>query len=336
MTAVKHISYVLPEQVVTNDDLAAANPTWDMSSVEARAGVRARHIALPDETAFDLSVRACDALLAESGLRAPAIDAIVYCTQSPDYVMPGNAHLLQAELALSDSVIAFDYNLACSGYVYGLAIADSFARSGLASEILLVTAETYSKHIHPRDRSARVLFGDGAAVTHVSAAGTGGPRVVASELCSRGADFAKFYVPAGGMRTPCGPGTRVEETDRSGNVRTAEQIRMDGMGVWAFVNSVVPEHVRRFVEGQSLTVDDVDTFVFHQASKMTLDSLTRSLELPPEKVYVNMANVGNLVSASIPVALRMALDEGVVGSGSLVLLCGFGVGLSYGSVLLEC
>jgi 3-oxoacyl-[acyl-carrier-protein] synthase-3 len=335
MTTIRHISYALPDRVVHNDELAAENPTWDMSSTGARAGVITRHIAEADETAYDVAVRACEALFAETGLRQETVDALVFCTQSPDYVMPGNAHLLHGYLGLGDSVLAFDYNLACSGYVYGLAFADAFIARGLASEILLVTADTYSKHIHPKDRSARVLFGDGAAVTHLSRGDGEGPTVVAAELGSHGADFAKFYVPAGGMRRPSSPPTQVEETDASGNVRTPEQIHMDGIGVWSFVNSAVPPHVRAFVENQSLTFDDIDLFVFHQASQMTLDSLAKVLELPAGKVYVNMASVGNLVSASIPVALRMALDDGAVRPGMRVLLCGFGVGLSYGSVLLE-
>lgn len=334
MTAIRHIAYALPEQIVANDDLARENPTWDMDGVGDRAGVFARHIAAPAETAFDLSKRAADKLVEESGLDLGAIDAIVYCTQSPDYLMPGNAHLLHAHLALSDDVLAFDYNLACSGYIYGLAFTDSFVASGLASEVLLVTADTYSRYIHPRDRSARVLFGDGAAVTHLSADGPGG-RIVASELRTHGRDFERFYIPAGGMRIPRTEETSREITDRHGNVRSAENIHMDGMGVWAFINSAVPAHVRGFLDKQRLTLDDIDCFVFHQASKLTLDSVAKALALPSEKVYVNMDNVGNLVSASIPVALRSALDEGRVGSGSRVLLSGFGVGFSYGSVLVE-
>jgi 3-oxoacyl-[acyl-carrier-protein] synthase-3 len=334
MATIRHISTAFPERTVPNEELARENPAWEMESVTERAGVVSRRVAGPGETAFDLSVRACEALVEESELALGEVDAIVYCTQTPDYPMPGNAHLLHRQLGLGDSVLAFDYNLACSGYVYGLAFADSFIAGGLAAEVLLVTADTYSRYINPGDRSARVLFGDGAAVTHVSASGDG-PRIAAAELCSHGRDLETFYIPAGGMRTPSTEETRAEATDRHGNVRSAEDIHMDGLGVWAFINSAVPDHVRGFLERRSLTVDDVDLFVFHQASQMTLDSLAKALELAPERMYVRMAEVGNLVSASIPVALRSALDEGRVGPGDRVLLCGFGVGLSYGSVLVE-
>jgi 3-oxoacyl-[acyl-carrier-protein] synthase-3 len=335
MTAsIRHISCALPDHAVPNEDLARENPAWEMESVAERAGVLSRRVSAPGETAFDLSVRACEVLLEESSLEPSDVDAIVYCTQTPDYVMPGNAHLLHRHLELPDSVLAFDYSLACSGYVYGLAFADSFIRAGLASEVLLVTADTYSKYINPGDRSARVLFGDGSAVTHVSAAG-GVARIVASKLCSHGADFEKFYIPAGGMRTPAAQETKHESTDRHGNVRSPEDIHMDGLGVWAFINSSVPDHVTSFLEQRSLTLDDIDLFVFHQASQMTLDSLAKALRLPAERMFVRMADVGNLVSASIPVALRAALDEDRIGPGDRALLCGFGVGLSYGSVLVE-
>jgi 3-oxoacyl-[acyl-carrier-protein] synthase-3 len=332
--AIRHISYALPERAVPNEELARENPGWDMSTVGDRAGVQSRRIAAPGETAFDLSKRACDLLVAETGLDLGEVDANVYCTQSPDYVMPGNAHLLHEHLGLGDRVLAFDYTLACSGYVYGVAFADAFVQSGLASHVLLVTADTYSKHIHPRDRSARVLFGDGAAVTLLTRS-DGAAGVVASELRTHGRDFEKFYVPAGGMRAPRSDETKTETTDRSGNVRSAENIHMDGIGVWAFINSAVPEHVTSFLARQSLTLADIDLFVFHQASKLTLDSVVKALDLPSERVYVNMTEVGNLVSASIPVALRMAQDEGRARSGQRVLLCGFGVGFSYGSVLVE-
>lgn len=334
MTSIRHIEYALPERVVSNEELARENPSWNMDSVLERAGVASRRVAAPDETAFDLSVRACESLAEEPGVDFGRVDAIVYCTQSPDYVMPGNAHLLHGRLGLGDHVLAFDYNLACSGYVYGLALADALARTGMASEILLITAETYSKHINARDRSARVLFGDGAAATLLTADGGGG-RIVASALGSHGVDFAKFYVPAGGFRKPRDDETQRETADVHGNVRCAEDIHMDGLGVWAWVNSTVPAHVRDFLEGRGLSVADVDLFVFHQASKMSIDSVAKALELPPEKTYVHLEHVGNLVSASIPVALRAALDEGRVRAGSRVVLCGFGVGFSYGSVLVE-
>ncbi len=333
-TVIDAIAYALPEQTLTNQQLHEQHPDWDMKSVEEKAGVLSRPVALSGETAFSLAVQACERLFGETSVPVDDVDAIIFCTQTPDYPMPGNAHLLHAQLGLSDRVLAFDYNLACSGFIYGLAIAHSLLQAKLASHLLLVNADTYSKLINPNDRSARVLFGDGAAATLLHT--VDGPGMLRDFLlCSHGKEFQKFYVPAGGCRRPRSAETCLEASDRNGNVRSAEQIHMDGFGVWSFINSVVPAHIRHVVERNGLTLDGIDHFVFHQASRMTLESLIRVLGIPPEKAYVGLAHTGNLVSASIPVALRDLFDKGRIRAGEKVLLCGFGVGLSYGSVLME-
>lgn len=335
MTSIRGIGCALPESALSNADLDRENPDWGMELVAELSGIDSRRVAAESETAFDLSLRACEELFERSGLEPDRVDAILYCTHDADYPMPGNSHLLHDRLGLDDRVLAFDYPLACSGFVYGLAFADAFARAGVASEILLVTAETQSRRIAPGDRSVRALLGDGAAVTHLSADDSSGGRVLASELRTHGAAFRHCYMPAGGTRTPSSERTRRQTTDRHGNVRTAEDIHMDGAQVWAFVSSTVPKHVRELLAEHSLTLDEIDLFVFHQASKMILDSLAKALEIPREKMFVQMRETGNLSSASIPFALRAALDQDVIGPGSLVLLCGFGAGMSYGSSLVR-
>lgn len=305
------IASALPEREVSNEDLRREHPDWDLERIVPRSGVLSRRVAAPQETALDLSVRACEALVEHAGLDLDSLEGIVYCTQSPTHSIPGDSHLLHRHLGLGERALAFDFNLACSGYVYGLAIADSLIRSGLASEILLVTAETYSKRTDPEDHATRVLFGDGAAATHVSG-GDGSGRIVAARLCTRSRELERFHVPAG-----------------------AEWIQMDGVGVWSVVNSVIPAHIQDFLAERSLSPEQIDLWVFHQASQMTLDSLGKALGLDRDRVYSNLERVGNLVSASIPVALRAALDEERIGPGDRVLLCGFGAGFSYGSVLLE-
>lgn len=335
MTVIRSIACALPETEVTNADLDDRHPAWAMDLVARRSGIESRHVAASDETSFDLSLQACDELFKRPGIDAREIDAILYCTQDPDYPMPGNAHLLHAHLGLGDNVLAFDYRLACSGFVYGLSLADALMRSGTATRVLLVTAETPSKRIHPKDRATRVLFGDGAAVTYLSAGGTAGARVLACQLGTHGAGFKHCYVPAGGARTPSSEETRRERTDPSGNVRTADDIHMNGPRVWAFVNSVVPGHISTLLEKSSFTSDEIDLYVFHQASKMILDSLAKALSIPSEKVFTCMSETGNLSSASIPFALNAALAEGVIGRGDRVLICGFGAGISYGSAIVE-
>lgn len=315
----------LPAAIVTNADLEAEFPQWDLAAVSARAGVLSRHIAGREETALDLAKAACDKLPRQ---KLAALNAIIFCTQSPDYIIPPNAHLLQAHLGLGDKIIAFDINLACSGYVYGLAIAHSLIAAGLANAVLLATADTYSKYIHPKDRSTRVLFGDGAAVSLIEASHESG--FSSFELASQGKEAMQFCIPAGGQRLPKSSETAREIADRGGNVCTLETIRMDGMAVWSFINSAVPRQITSYLDKNCLAIDDVDLFIFHQASRLTLDSLVKVLRIDDRKVHRILGAVGNTVSASIPMCLADALRHERLRPGDRVLLSGFGVGLSYG------
>ncbi len=331
---IRDIAFHLPQHVVSNDDLHDEHPDWEMSRVASRSGVLSRHVAEPNETALDLALQACAALFERNPGLVDAVDGIIFCTQTGDYVMPPNACVLHRALALRDGVFAVDTNLACSGYVYSLALAQGLIVAGTCTNVLVVTADTYSKLIHPGDRAARTLFGDGAAVSWVTASDDmTGVVDLLCETCGRG--FENFYVPAGGWRNPRTAETRRETTNASGNVLTDEHIQMNGMGVLAFANAKVPDQVQRLLARNHLTEADIDLFVFHQASKLALDSLTRALKLPPEVVFSNLAHVGNTVSASIPIALAEATASGRLSSGARVVLSGFGVGLSWASALLQ-
>ncbi len=321
----------LPTQIVSNADLEAENPGWKMDAIAARAGVNSRHIAAAGETAFDLTKAACEKLPREAIER---VDAIIYCTQSPDFIMPPNAHLLHAHLDLRDEVAAFDINLACSGFVYGLGIAHSMISAGTARNVLLATADTYSRYIHPKDRSARVLFGDGAAVSLIEAS-PDDHGFSSFALASHGKEYAKFHIQAGGLRRPKSEETARETTDRGGNVRSADFIEMDGLAVWSFINSAVPKQISTYLGQNGLGLSDIDCFIFHQASRLTLDSLVKVLGIDYSKVHLNLASVGNTVSASIPMCLADAVRQGRVQAGDRVLVSGFGVGLSYATTSFE-
>lgn len=301
------IAYALPSRVVTNDDLAAEHPDWDMSRVQTRTGVLRRHIA-DGETALDLAYRATDKLIAAHPAAKEA-DAILFCTQTPDHIMPPNSALLHEHLALPDGVFALDFTLACSGFVYGLAQAQGLVAAGIASSILLVTADTYSRIIDPDDRGPRVLFGDGAAVTWITSGDRG---LVDIAVATSGRDHRGFIVPKG-----------------------SNVLRMDGLQVLGFIQSHVPAQVSELLARNGLRVEDIDLFIFHQASRLALDALRRLLRIPEERMYSNLERVGNTVSASIPMALRDAIDEGRAGPGSRVLLCGFGVGMSWASAIVD-
>jgi 3-oxoacyl-[acyl-carrier-protein] synthase-3 len=305
-----------------------------MRRVESRVGVQSRHIAEPTETALDLALTACQELFERNAELKNLVDGIIFCTQSPDFIMPPNACLLHGELGLNEDVFAVDTNLACSGYVYSLALAQGLVVAGTCKNILLVTSDTYSKFIHPDDRSTRTLFGDAAAVSWVCAS-TDGTGVVDLLCQTSGRGYESFYIPAGGARHPKTVDTSFGKGDSSGNIRSDETIHMDGMGVLTFVASAVPTQVRRILLRNELDVGDLDLVIFHQASKMALDALTRALAIPPERVFRNLSAIGNTVSASIPISLAQVRTAGTVPPGGLALLSGFGVGLSWATALVR-
>jgi len=331
---IAQIEYHLPAKIVTTDELAAENPAWELGSVLHRTGVLARHVAAENETALDLAVEACRKLLASRGDdAAKQIDAIIFCTQSQDYIMPANSSLLHARLELPANVFAIDINSACAGFVHGLAIANGLILGGQVSNVLLVNADTYSKFIHPKDRSTRVLFGDGAAATWLTRDETRGIRDIVAATWGKLSD--KFIIPAGGCRLPRSEATAKPIERDKGAVTTQDHINMDGMGILQFVSGRVPQQVRDILERNKLKADDIDLFVFHQASRVALDTLTKQLRLDPKKVFSNLERTGNVVSASIPVAMKDAMGQGLIKPGSKVLACGFGVGLTWASAIID-
>lgn len=327
------IEYHLPEKLVTNSEMQLLHPNWDVEKVGAKSGVFNRHIASKSETAFDLASEAIEKLLHHNHIDKKDIDGIIFCTQSPDYIMPSNAFLVHKHFKFNSRVWAFDYNLACSGYVYGISIARGMIMSGMGKKILLVNADTYSKYIHPEDRSTSVLFGDGAAASIISERESDG--IMDILLASSGEEFDSFYIPAGGCRIPLSEITKELVFDHSGNPRTLENIHMNGFAVWKFISRTVPEQIVNILDKNNLALEDIKLFVFHQASKLTLDSLIKSLNIDSNKVYLNLDKVGNTVSASIPIALKFAEIEGKLKKGDLVLISGFGVGLSWGSIIIN-
>ena len=329
---IKSIEYYLPEKIVTNEDLQKENPKWNLEKVAEKSGVYQRHIAGDKETAYDLSIKACEKLFRSYDKHN--IDGIIYCTQSPDYIMPSNSFLIHNYFDLKENVFAYDFNHACTGYIYGLAMANAFIKAGMAKEILLVNADTYSKYINLKDRSTRVLFGDGAAVTIVKAVNEQ-KGIIDIKLESYGAGYNKFWIPAGGLRSPKSDETSIEVENDRGNIRSQNDIEMDGFNVWSFINSVVPKQVNGVLKKNNLEKSNIDQYIFHQASKMTIESIMRLMKLNENKVHINIRDKGNTVSASIPIALKDAIDCGKVCRGSTLVLSGFGVGLSYGTILME-
>ncbi len=314
------LAYHLPEMVEGDSTLLRDNPDWDLPKIVEKTGIRQRHIAAPGETAVDLAFKAGQKLLA-GGLRAADIDLLILVTQSPDYVLPTSACILQHRLELPKTCMAFDVNLGCSGFVYALSIAGGLIESGVVRNGIILCADTYSKYIEKNDRTCRPLFSDGASATLVekSEKDNLGP----FEFGTDGAGYDRLIVKRGGARDPV-------KTDSGPGV-----IEMHGSDVFMFTMRVVPSCVNTLLARAGLQPNDIDLFVFHQASQIVMENLIRTLSLDKDKVFTNFENVGNTVSASIPIALQDAVTQGRLKNGDRAMLIGFGVGLSWGAKLVR-
>ena len=331
---IKDISYFLPQKTVSIIDLKEENPEWDIKRLASKTGVNKIHVAEEDETALDLAEKAVLDLCKNNPNCLDLIDGIIFCTQSADYIMPPNSCVLHGRLEMKENIFAMDINHACSGYVYGLALAKGMISSKALKNILLITADTYSKYINPRDRSAKVLFGDGAAVSWITE--SSGTKGIVDIMCSTyGRGFNKFIIPAGGTKIPKNENTSVPEKDKEGNVRSLENLHMEGRAILGFVNSRVPRQIKQILKENSLSVDDIDLFIFHQASKMAIQSLGRILKIDPEKNFEDISLIGNTVSSTIPIALKTALSQKKIKKNDKVLISGFGVGLSWATSILQ-
>jgi 3-oxoacyl-[acyl-carrier-protein] synthase-3 len=329
---IAQIAYHLPEKTLTNDELSSLYPEWSAERIFEKTGIRERRVSAAGETALDLAEQACAKLLREGGVDKGTIDFLLLCTQSPDYYLPTSACLLQARLGLARSCGALDFNLGCSGFVYGLSLAKGLIAGGVAKRVLLATAETYSKLIHPMDKSVRTIFGDAAAATLVDGGGALGIGEFA--LGTDGAEPAHVIVPAGAMRRPRSGETGLAREDESGNVRSDDNIFMNGPEIFNFTLDVVPETLERTLALNGLAKQDVDLFVFHQANVFMLTALRRAIKIPEDKFFVDIADIGNTVSSSIPIALARAEAKGRLKAGMKVMVVGFGVGLSWGATVL--
>ncbi len=331
-SSIRHISYSLPDKILTNADLASLYPGWTEAKILEKTGISQRHVVTDTETAGDLAERAAIKLFDEHQIDPQTIDFILLATQSPDYFLPTTACMLQHRLGIATTAGALDFNLGCSAYVYGLSLAKGLIAGGIAANVLLLTAETYTKHIHPMDKSARTIFGDAASATLISVAET--ERIWQFQLGTDGSGFDKLIVPAGGMRLERSSKTALEITDDSGNTRSQDHLFMDGTEIFSFTITTVPRTVKETLEKNGLKMENIDLFVFHQANKYMLDFLCKKCKIAPEKFYMNFADCGNTVSSSIPIALARAAKDGTLKPGMKVMLVGFGVGLSWGATII--
>jgi 3-oxoacyl-[acyl-carrier-protein] synthase-3 len=327
---IRAIEYYLPENIVSNEQLVKEFPEWNLEKISEKIGINQRHVVANNETALDLALFASEKVLKSFG--KDLIDFILLCTQSPDYYLPTSACILQNRLNLKTSIGALDFNLGCSGFVYGLALAKGLIQTRIATNVLLVTAETYSKHIHRKDKANRSIFGDGAAATIISE--TGVNKIFEFELGTDGSGMNNLIVRNGALRNQFNPFEK-ETIDESGNLSNNNFLYMNGPEIFNFTIENVPTLVNKVLTKNSLSLESIDYFIFHQANKYMLDYLRKKTKIPIEKFYQNMENTGNTVSSTIPIALKDCFERNLVKKGDKVLLAGFGVGYSWGATIIQ-
>jgi len=324
------IEYYLPEVIYSNSDLEREFPDWTADKIEAKIGIRERHIVKSSETALDLAFEASKLVLED--FDQEKIDFVLLCTQSPDYFLPTSACILQDRLGLRKNIGALDFNLGCSGFIYGLALAKSLINTGIATNVLLVTSETYSKHMHPKDRANRSIFGDGAAAAIIEQSDLA--KIHEFVLGTDGSGRNNLIVACGGMRQSCQEST-LDQTDENGNFYSPNHLYMNGPEIFNFTIENIPPLVEAVIRKNNLTFEQIDYFIYHQANKYMLDYLRKKSKIPVEKYYNNMLSTGNTVSATIPIALKECITQGTIHPGNKIMLVGFGVGYSMGAVIIE-
>ena len=331
---IKKISIALPEQRLTNDEIANRFEKWTSEKIFQKTGIKERRIAKETETASDLAVKAAQKIFCSGIVNPSDIDILVMCTQSPDYILPSTSCLVQSRLGLPTTTLTFDITLGCSGYVYGLSIIKSLLENGNGSRALFLTGDTYTKYFHSMDESVVPLFGDGATATYIemdSSKNTDflGPFVYGTD----GKGGYNLMVEAGACRVS---GYLANSANRSDPTKVAslEYLHMNGPEIFTFTLQTVPVTLNRLFEKSGHTMDTVDMFIFHQANEYMLEVLRKKLKIPKEKFLVEMADVGNTVSSTIPIAMERAITKNTICEEMRIAIVGFGVGYSWAAGLL--
>jgi len=324
-TAIDRIEYALPTHTVSNEELSRNFPAWSIPRIAAKTGIESRCVALPEECASDLAVEAAQKIFSSGIVSTSEIDFVLFCTQSPDYLIPTTACLIHRRLGISPSSGALDVNLGCSGFVYALGLCDGLIQSRQAKTILLLTGDTYSKYMELGDKNSALIFGDGAAATLVRARDVAEPLIGPYVYGTDGNGANYLMLPGSGTRGRC-----ITEKDNA-----CSKLCIDGSKMFQFAVETVPVCVGALLQKASLKIDDIDLFFFHQANDYILEEISRRLGVSRSRVPFEASQSANTVSSTIPIAMRNALNRGAIGHGAVMMLIGFGVGLSWAGTIVR-
>jgi 3-oxoacyl-[acyl-carrier-protein] synthase-3 len=315
------VGHYVPERVMTNADFAKTLDTSD-EWIVSRTGMRERRYADPSMASSDLATSAAKHALERANLRPDDIDCYIVATVTPDFQFPATACIVAANLGLTGKA-AFDIEIACSGFIYALPIAASFVRSGVFKRVMIIGVETLSRIMDPGDRSTVILFGDGAGAAVVERVPAADDCFLACALGADGKTPEMLYIPGGGSREPMSP---------DGLTRKRDKVHMVGREVFKYAVTKMVETSRTVLNDAHLTTSEVDWMIPHQANLRIIEAAAKRLEVPREKIVINIEKYGNTSSASIPIALSETIEAKRLSPGDIILFTGFGGGLSWGSI----
>jgi 3-oxoacyl-[acyl-carrier-protein] synthase-3 len=313
---IKATEYYLPERIIDNKYLHEI-AGMDIDFLENKVGIKQRHIAAIDETTSEMAIKAAVKLIENNKIEPDAIDLLILCTQNPDYKLPTTACIVQNSLKLKTSCLAFDVNLGCSGFIYSLAIAGNFLKTGMSKYAMLIMVDQYSKIIDYTDKNTASLFGDAASASLIEPC-TDSDGVIDAVFGTDGSNADKLIAYNSGVKT-----------DHDKN----NYLYMDGREIFKFSVQVVPASVNIILKRNNLKITDIRFFIFHQANKYILTEIQKRLEISDVQTIIDIEDYGNTVSSSIPIAYKNILKKGVLKNDDLLIFCGFGVGLSWGTIL---
>lgn len=335
---ISHISYYLPEQTLSNADLCKLFPDTTEETIYENSGVKIRHIASNENdrstgmSGSDLAYYSARKLFEESAIDPSSIDFLLLCTEGLDYRAPATANILQDRLNLPRLIGAIDIPMGCTGFVNGLSVAKGLIESGQATNVLLLTAEVPTYVIHPDNLELRMLFGDGAAATLISGQKSKENKIGPFVFGSNGSGAKHMMVHGSGIRNPIDEQWLQKHKDAYGMKHGI--MAMNGREIFTFALKEVPAMVNSLLLKAEIDKENVDLFIFHQANGFLLETLRKKLRIPKEKFFVYLEQVGNTVSASIPIALAEAIKAGKAKKGDKIVLAGFGIGFAWAGTII--
>lgn len=325
------IAYYLPENKITNDYLAsiANDPEFSSEKIYQKTGIKIRHKANNGELVSHMCAKAAKKLFSEYSIESSEIDFVLLCSQTPDYLQPATAFLVANELGLRTNIGAFDVNIACSGYTYALCVAKGLISAKMAKKVLVLTSDALASTNESSPMAQRVLFSDSATATLIDESNIN--KIYAPIFGSDGSGFFTMYRKFGGRAFPIDKNS-FDEYISSPSPFTPE---LKGPEVFLFTLREVPKLVENILSANNASIDDMDYFIFHQANLLILNSVAKILKLPKEKMLIDIEEVGNTSSSSIPIAIKRGFEKGSLKKGKKALIAGFGTGLSWSGTIIE-